>query len=77
MATCSTSKPNLDKAPSIVSEHAKRWRYRYNNKKSAVMVYGESRNERNRGAKYRNFNVSGKKVSECTEYDHVGEELFV
>ena len=72
MATCSTSKPKMDKALSIVSEHAKRWRYRYNNKKSAVMVYGENRSEYKKGSRYRSFKLSQKKVNECTEYDHVG-----
>ena len=72
MATCSTSKNKLDRSLSIVSNHAKRWRYKYNNKKSAVMLFGESRNEHKKGAKYRNFKVSEKKVSECIEYDHVG-----
>ena len=72
MATCSISKTKLDKALNIVGEHAKRWRYRYNAKKSAIMVYGENRAELKKGTKYRNLKIGSDKVKESTEYDHVG-----
>ena len=72
MATCSVSKNKLDCALKIVSSYAKRWRYQYNAKKSAVMVYGESRAEFARGSKYRNFKIGCECVKECKEYDHVG-----
>ena len=57
MATCSISKPKLDRARCIVSEHAKRWRYRYYTKKSAVMVYSENWTEHKKSAKYRIFKL--------------------
>ena len=72
MATCSTSKNKLDKALNIVSSYAKRWRYQYNAKKSAIMVYGENRTEHGKGVKYRNFKIGKDKVKEYKEYDHVG-----
>ena len=62
MATCSNSKNKLDRALDIISVHAKRWRYQYNAKKSATMVYGERRAVNNKGAKYRNFKLRLKKL---------------
>ena len=44
----------------------------YNAKKSAVMVYGESKSEYRKGSKYREFALCDEKVKETTAYDHVG-----
>ena len=41
-------------------------------KKSAIMIFGESKRDHDRGAKYRNFLLNGDKVPERVEYDHVG-----
>ena len=57
---------------SIVSEHAKKWRYTYNAKKSAVLVFGETRREHDKGIKYRKILLDGEKVPERAEYDHLG-----
>ena len=72
MATCSTSKQKLDAALKIVSEFSNRWRYAYNAKKSAIMVYRETRSEYKKGSKYRNFSICNEKVKESESYDHVG-----
>ena len=72
MASASTSKASTDRTLGIVSKHAKKWRYTCNAKKSAVLVFGETRREHERGVKYRNFALDGEKVPERTEYDHLG-----
>ena len=68
----STSKAGTDRTLGIVSRHAKKWRYTYNAKKSAVLVFGETRREHERGVKFRNFALDGEKVPERIEYDHLG-----
>ena len=72
MQTICTSKQKLDAALKIVSEFSNRWRYAYNAKKSAIMVYVETRSEFKKGCKYRNFSIGNEKVKECESYDHVG-----
>ena len=72
MASACPSKANIDKTLNIIDTHAKKWRYSYNAKKSAVMVYGETKREHERGSKFRNFVLNGEKVPEKKEYDHVG-----
>ena len=72
MATCSTSKQRLDRALQMVSKYSDKWRYSYNAKKSAIMVYGESRAEFKKGRKFRQFAICREKVKETESYDHVG-----
>ena len=72
MASACPSKANIDKSLNIIDKHAKKWHYSYNAKKSAVMVYGETKREFEKGSKYRNFVLNGEKVPEKKEYDHVG-----
>ena len=45
VASASTSKHNTDKVLKLVYEHSCVWRYRFNPKKSAVLVFGESERE--------------------------------
>ena len=72
MAKASHSKPNVDRSLRIIDEHARKWRYAYNAKKSDIMIYGETRKQHEKGAKFRNFSLGGEKVPEREEYDHVG-----
>ena len=72
MSTACTSKVNVDKSLTLIDQYAKKWRYSYNAKKSAILVFGENRREHDRGAKYRNFTLGSGKVPELVEYDHVG-----
>ena len=72
MATCSTSKQHLDSALDVVSNFSNRWRYSYNAKKSAIMVYGESKSDFKKGSKFREFAICREKVKETVTYDHVG-----
>ena len=72
MASACVAKRNLDQILSTAFNYSMLWEYKYNAKKSAVMVYGESRNAYKKGAKYRNFMLGRDKVKEPVEYDHVG-----
>ena len=80
LSVCSTSKCNLDQSMKVVYEYSCKWRFFYNPGKSAVMVYGERKNEATKNSKYRNFSLGGGgggggggvKVKERSEYDHVG-----
>ena len=72
LATASLSKWQSDKVHNIVHGHSKRWRYKLNAKKSAVLVYGEGKAENHRNAKFREFSLGPEKVKERTAYDHVG-----
>ena len=57
----------VDKSLMIISQYAKKWRYSYNAKKSAILVFGESKREHEKGVKYRNFLLNGNKVPERVE----------
>ena len=43
MATASLSKVNVDKSLVLIDQYAKKWCYAYNAKKSAILVFGETR----------------------------------
>ena len=72
MAEASINKNRIDRLLSLAHDHSRLWRYTYNARKSAIMVYGESINEHKKGKKYRNFVIGAEKVPETEEYDHVG-----
>ena len=72
MSTACVSKVNVDNSLKHIAQYANKWRFSYNAKKSAILIFGETRKEHNRGAKFRNFSLGGEKVPERSEYDHVG-----
>ena len=72
MAAASVSKARTDRILSMVYAHSKKWRYKYNASKSAIMIYGESKREHEKGKKYRTFKLGPQKVPEKHVYDHVG-----
>ena len=55
IAAATTSKPKTDRVLDTVYRHSNRWRYRFNPKKSAILVYGESETENKRNSRYRVF----------------------
>ena len=77
MSAACTSKLNLDRVMSLVSQHGNRWRYEYNAAKSAVLVYGEEKKTQLRNSKFRNFQLGKKKVPEKQYYDHVGIKAYI
>ena len=72
LSVCSVSKNYLDRTLDLVYKYSCKWRFYYNANKIAVMVYGESKREAERNAKFRNFKLDKDKVKEKVEYDHVG-----
>ena len=72
MAAACLSKRKLEITLNTAYQYSNQWEYKYNAKKSAVMVYGETRNEHKKGKKYRTFMLGKDKVSETEVYDHVG-----
>ena len=57
---------HLQQAMDIMSEHARRWRYRFSNSKCAVVVSGKQR------ATGRKWMLAGEEVEERDEYKHLG-----
>ena len=72
MSACTLSKFNMDKVLNLVYQYSCKWGYKYNAKKSAVMVYGESQHFAKRNSKDRTFRLGKEKVLETKSYDHVG-----
>ena len=72
VATANTSKLKTDKTLKLVHDFGLKWRFTFNAKKSAVLVYGETRKEHEKGANFRIFRLGRERVKERQEYDHVG-----
>ena len=77
LATCTTSKNKTDRIMSIVHKHGCKWRYSFNASKSAVLVFGETSNERKHGSVSRMFRLGTERVKERIYYDHVGVKTCV
>ena len=60
-----------------VNQHGCDWRYSFNAKKSAVLVFGESARETRIGSTHRMFSLGGVRVKEKLFYDHVGIKTCV
>ena len=77
VAACTVSKRRMDRVMNVVYNHGNTWRYSFNAKKSAVLVFGETNRERQIGSKNRVFSLGPEKVSEKLHYDHVGVKTCV
>ena len=77
LATASTAKCNVDLIMQIAYKHSCKWRYRFNARKSAVLVYGESVSDRKRSQGFRQYKIGEDRVYERLEYDHVGVKACV
>ena len=72
VATACISKLRTDKVLQIVHSYGCKWRFNFNAKKSAILVYGETKRENCEARKFRMFKMGSEKVNERLEYDHVG-----
>ena len=72
LATATVSKCRTDQVHKIVYEYGRKWRFKFNAKKSAVLVYGESKKQHDQNSVHRVFKLGPEKVPEKYEYDHVG-----
>ena len=77
VASCCLSKYKIDKILDIAYEHSSRWRYNFNPKKCAVLVYGESKETHDKNAPDRIFKLGPHKIPEKVEYDHVGVKACI
>ena len=77
IASASTSKNKVDAVLKIVFDHSRKWRYDFNAKESAILVYGETAKEGNLNAKDRMYRLGPDRVMERTSYDHVGLKCCV
>ena len=72
IATASISKNKTDRVLQVVYNHSRTWRYNFNPKKSAVLVYGESPNINKLNSAHRYYRLGGEVIKEATSYDHLG-----
>ena len=72
IATATTSKMKTDRVLEIVYRHSCTWRYKFNPKKSAVLVYGEKQTEHKRNSRDRVYRLGPDCIKEKAEYDHLG-----
>ena len=56
----------------MVYDHSCRWRYKFNPKKSAVLVYGERERENRINATFRTYRLGNEVIKEAQSYDHLG-----
>ena len=76
MATATVSENAMDRVLNIVHLHSRRWRYNFNAKKSAVIVYGEGERENKLNSKNREHRLGIEKVQEKNSYEHLGLMTF-
>ena len=72
LATCTLSGSKMHHVMGVVGQHGRTWRYSFNAKKSAVMVFGETPAESLKGSSNRMFKLGQDRVKETQYYDHVG-----
>ena len=77
IASASISRRKLDGVMDIVYLYSTRWRYKFNSKKSAVLVYGEGQNERVTNITLQQFKLGHEKIPEKTTYEHVGVKFTI
>ena len=76
IATACISKLRTDTLD-IVYNYGCKWRFKFNAKKSAVLVYGDTKAEHLEASKFRVFKLGKDKVAVKLEYDHVGVKACV
>ena len=77
LATATVSKHHTDMVHSIVHKYGRKWRFKFNASKSAVMVFGEDRKVNSVNIKNRVFRLGSEGVKEKNNYDHVGVKMRI
>ena len=77
LATATISKTRTDRVHNMVCEYGKKWRFRFNASKSAVLVFGEDKKTNMNNSKYRAFRLGSDGVKEKVTYDHVGVKMRI
>ena len=60
-----------------MADYGNKWRFSFNAKKLAVLVYGESKSNYHINSKARIFKLGNEKVPEKVTYDHVGVKASI
>ena len=78
LAAATISKSRTDKVHQLVAAYGNLWRFKFNARKSAVLIYDESKKSHLQNSAHRVFKLGAEKVPEKSSYDHVGikAELF-
>ena len=72
IATACIDKSRMDRVMDRVDMYGKKWRFKFNAKKSAVLIYGEGQKKNTENSQYRVFKLGNDRVLERQSYDHVG-----
>ena len=77
LATATVSKQHTDMVHLMVHEYGRKWRFKFNAAKSAVMVYGEEKKVNMSNKKNRVFRLGSEGVKEKDTYDHVRVKMRI
>ena len=77
IATACLGKLRTDRVLDIVSNYGNKWRFNFNAKKSAVLIYGEGKRDHYRNSPDRVFCLGKDRVPERSNYDHVGVKSMI
>ena len=77
LAAATVSKQHTDMVHLMVHEYGRKWRFKFNAAKSAVMVYGEEKKVNMSNKINRVFRLGSEGVKEKDTYDHVGVKMRI
>ena len=77
LAMATVSKMLTDMVHDMVNDYGKKWRFKFNASKSAVMVFGEGKKDNLSNSKFRTFRLGKEAVKEKITYDHVGVKMRI
>ena len=72
LATATISQGRTDRVHDIVLEYGRKWRFKFNADKSAILVFGEDNRQHVANSANRVFKLGTSRVKEKASYDHVG-----
>ena len=77
LAAATISKNHSDRVHDIVNQYGRKWRFKFNAGKSAVLVFGESKGASLLNRKNRAFRLGQEGVKGKETYDHVGIKMSI
>ena len=72
IASATLSKLAMDQVLNIAHLHSLKWRYNFNAKKCAIVVYGETERNNKVNSKDRMYRLGHERVKETYSYEHLG-----
>ena len=67
----------MDRTLEVAYKHSCDWRYDFNPKKYAILVYGETKDQYKSNSQNRIFRLGPHQIKEKSEYEHVGVKSCV